>query len=87
MTLCNVFIFITSNCSSLKNINHLLDTIRQQKEPFMFYGIFILLISMVLAVLIRLKKCKKSCLIKKILPYFILFVGGILATFTVLMNK
>jgi len=53
----------------------------------MFYGIFILLISMVLAVLIRLKKCKKSCLIKKILPYFILFVGGILATFTVLMNK
>jgi len=53
----------------------------------MLYGTLILLASMILAILIRLKKCKKSCLIKKILPYFILFVGGILATFTVLINK
>ena len=53
----------------------------------MIYGTLILLCSMTLAILIRLKKCKKSCLLKKILPYFVLFVGGIFATFTVLLNK
>jgi len=53
----------------------------------MFYGTLILLISMVIAVLIRLKKCKKSCLLKKILPYFVLLLGGILATFVVMVNK
>lgn len=53
----------------------------------MFYGTLVLLFSMLLAVMIRLKKCKKSCIIKKILPYFILLIGGILATFIVIVNK
>ena len=53
----------------------------------MLYGTLILLVSMILAVLIRLKKCKKSCLLKKILPYLILLTGGIIATYVVLISK
>jgi hypothetical protein len=53
----------------------------------MFYGIVILLSSMLLAILIRLKPCKKSCIFKKIIPYVILLVGGIIATYVVLINR
>jgi len=53
----------------------------------MFYGSIILILSMVLAIMIRIKKCEKSCLMKKILPYFVLFIGGIFATYIVLINK
>jgi len=53
----------------------------------MFYGTIILMLSMVLAVMIRIKKCEKSCLLKKILPYFVLFIGGVIASFWVLINK
>jgi len=53
----------------------------------MFYGSIILILSMVLAIMIRIKKCEKSCLMKKILPYLVLFIGGIFATYIVLINK
>jgi len=53
----------------------------------MFNGILILLLSMALAIIIRLKPCKKSCIMKKILPYIILLSGGIFATYIVLVNK
>jgi len=53
----------------------------------MLYGSLVLLLSMILAILIRLKPCKKSCILKKLLPYFILLIGGILATYIVIVNK
>ena len=53
----------------------------------MIYGILILIVSMILAVLIRLKKCKKSCIMKKVLPYLIVLMGGLLATYVVMLSK
>ena len=53
----------------------------------MFESIAILLTSMILAILIRLKPCKNSCILKKILPYLVLLCGGILATYVMLINK
>jgi len=53
----------------------------------MLYGVLILLVSMILAVLIRRKKCKKSCIFKKIFPYLILLIGGITSTYVVLINR
>ena len=53
----------------------------------MLYGVLILLLSMVLAVFIRRKKCKKSCIFKKVLPYLIVLIGGLTATYVVLINR
>lgn len=57
------------------------------KGTLMFYGMLILLGSMIIAVLIRMKKCKTSCLLKKVLPYIILLIGGIAATYVVMLSK
>lgn len=53
----------------------------------MFYGVVILLISTILAITIRIKSDTQSCIIKKILPYIVLLVGGCLATFVVMINR
>jgi len=50
-------------------------------------GIIILIVSMIMATLIRLKKCKSSCVLKKFLPYIIMIVGGTLAVYVVLISK
>jgi hypothetical protein len=53
----------------------------------MFYGTLILIFSTLIAFIIRVKSDKQSCVIKKIFPYFVLLIGGILATFTVMINR
>jgi len=53
----------------------------------MMYGIVILVLSVVVAILIRLKKCKSSCVLKKFLPYIIMILGGTLAVYVVLISK
>ncbi|MEA3553998.1 MAG: hypothetical protein U9R39_06330 [Campylobacterota bacterium] len=53
----------------------------------MIYGILTLIFSMVLAVIIRTKSDNKSCIIKKVLPFIIVFTGGVLATFIVMANR
>ena len=53
----------------------------------MIYGILTLVFSMILAVIIRTKSDKKSCIIKKVLPFIIVFIGGILATFIVMLSR
>jgi len=53
----------------------------------MLYGVLILALSMILAVFIRRKKCKKSCIFKKVLPYLIVLIGGLSATYVVLINR
>ena len=53
----------------------------------MIYGILTLIFSMVLAVIIRIKSDNKSCIVNKVLPFIIVFIGGILATFFVLVSR
>ena len=53
----------------------------------MLYGTLILLCSMILAVIIRIIPCKRSCILKKLLPYLILLIGGIFATYIVIVTK
>ena len=53
----------------------------------MLYGTLILLCSMIIAVIIRIIPCKRSCIVKKLLPYLILFIGGLFATYVVIVTK
>ena len=72
---------------NLKLINYLSDIINKNKGEIMFYGTLILLCSMILAVIIRVIPCKRSCILKKLLPYIVLFIGGIFATYIVIVTK
>ena len=53
----------------------------------MLYGILILSFSAFLAVMIRLKSDNKSCIVKKVLPFIIIFMGGTLSILFVLVNR
>jgi len=53
----------------------------------MIYGTLVLLLSMFLAIYIRLKTHNDSCFLKKTLSYIVLLLGGIIATYLVMINR
>ena len=53
----------------------------------MLYGVLILSFSTFLAVMIRIKSDKESCIVKKVLPFLIILIGGVIATLFVMINR
>jgi len=53
----------------------------------MIYGTLLLVLSMFLAIYIRLKTNNESCFLKKTISYIVLLLGGIIATYLVIINR
>lgn len=53
----------------------------------MLNGMIILISSFVLAIVVRIIFKNKSCIIAKVVPYFIMLVGGLLGSYLFLLEN